>query len=102
MEWLVPNESSNIVRVSEVLYVSVLTCGLFSISQATRKEFAISFKGEEYHIYQDIKLIKSAFKVNNIYILGVTQLTANIATLIQQNIRVLTTSLMFNEEVVKL
>ena len=68
MKWLVPDKSSNVVSVSDVLHVLALTCELFSISQATRKEFAISFIEDDCYIFRDTKLIGSAPKINNIYI----------------------------------
>ena len=96
MEWLVPDGSSNVMSVNDVLHVPALACGLFSISQATRKGFTIKFEGDDCHIFQGTKLVGSAPKVNNTYVLGVTQSTASVAMLIQA----LTTSL--NEEAVEL
>ena len=102
MEWLLPDGSSHIVLVKDVLHVPDLTCGLFSISQATRKGMGIFFHGESCDITLDNKTIGSAPKVNNTYILSVLEPSAKIAILIQQNMRALATSLMFNEEAVEL
>ncbi len=90
------------MHLKDVLHVPDLTCGLFSISQATRKDLGITFIGEDYHIFQGSKLIGSAPKVNNTYILSILQATAKVAVLIQQNMRALATSLIFNKEAVDL
>ena len=58
--------------------------------------------GDECHIFCDNDLIGSAPKTLNTYILSVSQSTAKVAILIQQNMRALSTSLMFNEEAVEL
>ena len=102
MEWLLPDGVSNVVSVKDVLHVPDLTCGLFSISQATRKGFGITFLGDDCSILMNNKHIGSAPKMNNTYILSATQSTAKVAMYIQQNMRALSTSLMFNEDAVEL
>ena len=44
MEWLLEDGTSKIVRLKDVLHVPDLTCGLFSISQATRKGFFLKLQ----------------------------------------------------------
>ena len=102
MEWLLPDGSINTVSLGEVLHVPGLTCGLFSISQATRKGLGVTFLNDDCKILRGEEVIGNAPKVNNTYILSVTQPTAKVAILIQQNMRALATSLMFNEEAVEL
>ena len=102
MEWILEDGSSNMVNIADVLHVPDLTCGLFSISQATRKGFGINFLGDDCHLYKEDYLVESAPKVNNTYILSVSQSTARIARDIQGNMKALATSLMFNEEAVEL
>ena len=102
MEWLLPDGSTHSMVLRDVLHVPGLTCGLFSISQATRKGLDVIFSGDSCNILHNDKVIGSAPKVNNSYLLSVTQLTAKVTILIQQNMRALATSLMFNEEAVKL
>lgn len=43
MEWILPDGTTNIVSIKDVLHVPDLTCGLFSIGQATRKGIGINF-----------------------------------------------------------
>ena len=102
MEWILQDSTSNIVKVTDVLHVPDLTCGLFSISQATQKGFDINFSGDNCHLYKNNTLVGSAPKVNKTYILSLTHPSALIAIIIQQNVRAMATSLMFNEEAVEL
>ena len=102
MEWLLDDGTSNTVSVKDVLNVPDLTCGLYSISQATRKGFEILFTGDKCRILKDNKQVGSAPKVTNTYILSVLQPTAKVAVLIQQNMRALATAHMFNEEAIEL
>lgn len=102
MEWLLDDGTSNTVSIKDVLHVPDLTCGLYSISQATRKGFEILFTSDECQILKDNQQIGSAPKVNNTYILSVLQPTAKVAVLIQQNMRALATTHMFNEEAIEL
>ena len=102
MEWLLPDGSSKSVSLTDVLHVPGLTCGLFSISQATRKGLGVTFLGDDCKILRGEDVIGSAPKVHNTYILSVTHSTAKVASLIDQNMRALATSLMFNEEAVEL
>ena len=83
MEWLLDDGTSNTVSIKDVLHVPDLTCGLYSISQATQKGFEILFTGDECRILKDNQQIGSALKVNNTYILSVLQPTAKVAVLIQ-------------------
>ena len=102
MEWLLPDGSTNNMLLEDVLHVPGLTCGLFSISQATRKGLDVVFSGDSCKIISKKKVIGSAPKVNNIYLLSASQLTTKITILIQQNMRALLISLMFNKEAVEL
>ncbi len=52
-EWLLPKGHGKIKSVNDVLHVPGLTCGLFPISQATRKGFGITFLGEDCNILKD-------------------------------------------------
>ena len=102
MKWLLKNEISNIVRVENVLHVSDFICELFSISQIIKKGFEIAFLGDDYYISKNNVLVESALKTRNIYILNMSQSTAKIAALIQENTRALFTALIFNEDAVEL
>ena len=102
MEWLLPDGSTNNMFLEDVLHVPGLTCGLFSISQATRKGLDVVFSRDSCKIISKKKVIGSAPKVNNTYLLSASQPTAKITILIQQNIRALSTSLIFNKEAVEL
>ena len=101
-EWIIDDGSTHIVDMKDVLHVPELTCGLFSLNQATRNGLGISFSGEDCHIYKGRKIIGSAPKVNNIYTLNVSQPTSKITMLIQENLRALATNVMYNEEAVEL
>ena len=101
-EWITNKGSHHIVNIDDVLHVPDLTCGLFSLNQATRNGLRISFSGEDCHIYKGRKIIGSAPKINNIYILMVSQPTAKITMLIQENRRALATNVMYNDEAVEL
>lgn len=83
MEWLLPDGVSNVIDVKDVLHVPDLACGLFSISQAMRKGFEITFIDDDCHILRNGNLLGNAPKVNNIYILSVLESTANVAVIIQ-------------------
>lgn len=82
--------------------VTSLIFGSYSLNQATRNGMGVTFLGDDCHIHKGGKLIGSAPKVNNNYVLSVSQSTTKIAVLIQENIRALATSLLFNEEAVEL
>ncbi len=102
LDWLLADGTSNVVSMKDIYHVPDLTCGLFSISQATRQGLEVTFKNNECHILQGSKLVGIAPKVNNSYILNISQLRARLATLISQNMKALSTSLVFNEEAVEL
>ena len=102
IKWLLPNEFSNLIRLDNVLHVPQLKYGLFLISQATRKELRVVFYNDACQITKDEIAIEYAPKVNNIYILNISQLSTQIARLIKKNFRALIIGLSFNEEAVKL
>ena len=97
-----PDRSSKSVSLTDVLHIPGLTYGLFLISQATRKGLGVTFLGDDYKILRGEDVIGSAPKVHNTYILSVTYSTAKVASLIDQKIRALVTSLMFNKKAVEL
>ena len=101
-EWIIDDGSSNIVTMKDVLHVPGLTCGLFSLNQATRNGLKITFQGEGCYIYKDANIIGSAPKVNNIYILSIAQSSTKVTMLIQENLRALASTLSFNPEAVEL
>ena len=101
-EWIIDDGSTHIVNMKDVLHVPELTYGLFSLNQATRNGLGISFSGDDYYIYKGDKMIGSVPKVNNIYTLIVSQATAKIIMLIQENIRALATNVIYNNEAVEL
>ena len=70
---------------------------LFSISQATQKELKVIFFNDAYQITKDKIAIKCAPKVNNTYILNISQPSTQITRLIRA--LAITT---FNEEAVEL
>ena len=102
MKWLLPDGSSNLIRLDNVLHVPQLKCELFLISQATRKGLGVVFFDDAYQITKDNIAIGYAPKVNNTYILNISQLSTQIARLIKKNFRALVIDLSFNEEAVKL
>ena len=102
MEWALPDGTSNAVDLKDVLHVPDLSYSLFSISQATRKGFEITFVDEDCHIRKDSILTGSASKVQNTYILSLLESTTKVAGIIQQNIKALSTSLILNEDAVEL
>ena len=102
IEQLLADRFSYLVRLDDVLYILDLKYGLFLISQTTFKGLGINFLEKEYYILKENQLIRSTPKVNNIYILSVSQPAASTTVLIQKNIRTLATSLIFNNEVVEL
>ena len=101
-EWITDDGSTHIVTMNDVLHVPDITCGLFSLNQATRNGLRISFSGDNCHIYKGKKIIGSAPKVSNIYTLNVSQPTAKITMFIQENMRAFATNVMYNQEAVEL
>lgn len=81
-EWIVDDGSSHIVDIKDVLHVPNLTCGLFSLNQATRNSLKITFQGEGCYIYKEDMIIGTAPKVNNVYVLSITQSSTKVAMLI--------------------
>ncbi len=80
IELLLPDGSTNLVDIDDVLYVPNLTYSLFSIYQATSKGFGIGFFNNSYYIMRDDTLIRCAPKHGNVYVLGVTHSSAIVAS----------------------
>lgn len=83
MDWLLEDGTSNSVSLKDALHVPGLTCGLFSISQATCKGLDVMFSGDNCKILRGKKVIGTAPKTNNADILNASQPTAKVAKLIQ-------------------
>ncbi len=80
IELLLPDGSTNLVDIDDVLHVPNLTYGLFSIHQATSKGFGIGFFNNSCHIIRDDTLIRCAPKHSNVYVLGITHSSAIVAS----------------------
>ena len=101
-EWIIEDGSSYIMDIKDVLHVPNLTSGLFSLNQATRTGLKIIFQGEGCYIIEDDVIIGTAPKVNNVYILSITQSSTKVAMLIQESMRAMSSTLAFNSEAVEL
>ena len=99
---IVDNGSIYIINIKDILYMLNLAYGLFSLSQVIRNSLRITFFSKGYYIYKGNIIIGSTPKVNNTYILSIFQSSTKIAILIQENIRVLITSVIYNAKVVEL
>jgi len=85
IELLLPNGTSHLVGLINVLHVPDLTCGLFSIYQATARGFAISFNDENCYLFKTDVLIGVAPKQGNTYILCITHSSAKVVQESEQN-----------------
>jgi len=102
MEWLLADSSSYIIDIKNILHIPALICSLFSIHQVTSKGYKVCFDNDDYAITKDDKTVGTTSKQGNIYTLNVIYPTTYITALIQQNMKVLVTSLVYNNEAVEL
>lgn len=96
-----PDDESHLVSISNVLCVHDLSCGLYSVNQATDRGFAICFFDDQCHILKGSQIVGVATKGTN-YSLGMTHATSNIKTSITLAMQALVATAMYSPEAMEL